>query len=224
MSGASGGSCCSRSSSPTRGSRPRRRTTSPREEMTGGLSRIVVELNFPIALVAIAITLVALSALPSAGWWAGGPAIALCAVTAVPGVVDQHDLDAGWVNAVPAAGVAIALGLTVVAARRAGTSFAARLRLDLARVVLAVVVLPRLDPVDRRDPRLLPSRGVFLMERPAVEDGVPDRRRCTWASTRLHGRADRRGAPCFCPGQNSRLAASPGRSGSTSRWPSPTAP
>ena len=56
-----------------------------REGIVGGLSRIVVELNFPIALVAIAITLVALSALPSAAWWAGGPAIALCAVTAVPG-------------------------------------------------------------------------------------------------------------------------------------------
>ena len=37
-----------------------------REGIVGGLSRIVVELNFPIALVAIAITLVALSALPSA--------------------------------------------------------------------------------------------------------------------------------------------------------------
>ena len=73
-----------------------------REGIVGGLSRIVVELNFPIALVAIAITLVALSTLPTSAWWAGGPAIALCAVTAVPGVVDQHDLDARWVNAVPA--------------------------------------------------------------------------------------------------------------------------
>ena len=44
-----------------------------REGIAGGLSRIVVELNFPIALVAIAITLVALSALSAAAWWAGGP-------------------------------------------------------------------------------------------------------------------------------------------------------
>ena len=42
-----------------------------REGIVGGLSRIVVELNFPIALVAIAITLVALSALPRPR---GGPA------------------------------------------------------------------------------------------------------------------------------------------------------
>jgi hypothetical protein len=144
-----------------------------REGFAGGLSRIVVELNFPIALVAIAITLVALSALPSAAWWAGGPAIALCAVTAVPGVVDQHDLDARWVNAVPAAGVAIALGLTTVAARRAGTSFAARLRLDLARVVLAVVVLLVSIPWIAAILGFYLPEGIFLMERPAIEDGVP---------------------------------------------------
>ena len=143
-----------------------------REGIAGGLSRIVVELNFPIALVAIAITLVALSALPSAAWWAGGPAIALCAVTAVPGVVDQHDLDARWVNTVPAAGVAIALGLTTVAARRAGTSFAARLRLDLARVVLAVVVLLVSIPWIAAILGFYLPEGIFLMERPAVEDGV----------------------------------------------------
>ena len=111
-----------------------------REGIVGGLSRVVVELNFPIALVAIAIALVALSALPASAWWAGGPAIALCAVTAWPGVVDQDDLDARWVNAVPAAGVAIALGLTVVAARRAGRGFAPPLPLDRVRIVLAAVV------------------------------------------------------------------------------------
>ena len=144
-----------------------------REGIVGGLSRIVVELNFPIALVAIAITLVALSALPSAAWWAGGPAIALCAVTAVPGVVDQHDLDARWVNTLPAAGVAIALGLTTVAARRAGTSFAARLRLDLARVVLAVVVLLVSIPWIAAILGFYLPEGIFLMERPAIEDGVP---------------------------------------------------
>jgi hypothetical protein len=143
-----------------------------REGIVGGLSRVVVELNFPIALVAISITLVALSVLSAAAWWVGGPAIALCAVTAVPGVVDQHDLDARWVNALPVAGVAIALGLTVVAARRAGTSFAARLRLDLARVVLAVVVLLVSIPWIAAILGFYLPEGIFLMKRPAVEDGV----------------------------------------------------
>ena len=144
-----------------------------REGIVGGLSRIVLELNFPIALAAIGITLVALSALPTVAWWAGGPAIALCAMTAVPGVVDQHDLDARWVNAVPAAGVAIALGLTAVAARRAGTSFAPRLRLDLVRVVLAVVVLLVSIPWIAANLGVYLPEGIFIMERPGLEaDGT----------------------------------------------------
>ena len=39
------------------------------------------------------------------GWRALLP-LALCAVIVVPGVVDQGDLDAKWINVVPALGVA----------------------------------------------------------------------------------------------------------------------
>ena len=46
---------------------------------------MLIELNFPISLVAIALGLVALASLPRRAWWLGGPAIALCAVTAWPG-------------------------------------------------------------------------------------------------------------------------------------------
>jgi hypothetical protein len=143
-----------------------------REGIVGGLSRIVVELNFPIALVAIAITLVALSTLPTSAWWAGGPAIALCAVTAVPGVVDQHDLDARWVNALPALGVAIALGLTTVAARRAGRGVAPPLSLDRVRIALAAVILVISIPWIAAILGFFLPEGVFIMERPAIEDGV----------------------------------------------------
>ena len=102
-----------------------------------------------------------------------GPAIALCAVTAVPGVVDQDDLDARLVNAVPALGVALALGLTLAATRAAGGSFAGRLPLDPLRLALGVVVLRRLDPVARGRARRLPPEGVFIMERPGLEaDGT----------------------------------------------------
>jgi len=62
-------------------------------------------------------------------------------VTAVPGVVDQDDLDARWVNAVPALGVALALALTLVAARQEGVAFAARARGDAVRVALALALL-----------------------------------------------------------------------------------
>ncbi len=144
-----------------------------REGIVGGLSRVVVELNFPIALVAIGVALVALSALPASAWWAGGPAIALCAVTAWPGVVDQDDLDARWVNAAPAAGVAIALALTVAAARRGGTGFAPRLPLDVLRVTLAIGALLISIPWIAAILGFYLPEGVFIMERPGLEqDGT----------------------------------------------------
>ena len=68
-------------------------------------------------------------------------AVALCALVAVPGVVDQNDLDARWVNALPAAGVALALALTVAAARRDGVGFVESARGDRLRIVLAAGLL-----------------------------------------------------------------------------------
>jgi hypothetical protein len=67
--------------------------------------------------------------------------IALCLVTAVPGVVDQGDLDARWINVLPALGVGLALWLTVSAARRRGTGFTRHARGDRLRLVLAAVLL-----------------------------------------------------------------------------------
>jgi hypothetical protein len=104
-------------------------------DLAGGLGRTLVVVNYPLALGVIALAAVA-----------GGPrllvwvAIALCALTAVPGVVDQEDLDARWINVLPAAGVAIALGLTVVAARR-GLAFTERARGDRLRLALAAGLL-----------------------------------------------------------------------------------
>ena len=97
-------------------------------------------LSFPISLVAVALTLLSLAALSRNAWLVGGPAIALCAVTAVPGVVRQEDLDARWVNALPAVGVALALGLTVAAALRASISVAPALPADRLRIALGVAI------------------------------------------------------------------------------------
>jgi hypothetical protein len=110
-----------------------------REGLAGGLSRSLTLINFPIALVAIALVLIAMAALPAAAWWAAAPAIALCAT--IPWFVDQDDLDARWVNAIPALGVAIALVLTVMAARRAGAAFAPRRPWDGWRIAIIVVVV-----------------------------------------------------------------------------------
>ncbi len=140
-----------------------------REGLAGGLSRALVELNFPISLVAIGTALVSLDALPRSAWWVGGPAIALCAVTAWPGVVDEDDLDARWANAVPALGVVLALALTVVAARRAGIAFARRLSLDVVRVVIAAVGLLASIPWLAAELGVFLPDGVFLMERVVTE-------------------------------------------------------
>jgi hypothetical protein len=110
-----------------------------RTGLAGGLSRSVTVLNFPIALVAIALALLAVAALPRAAWWAAAPAIVLCAT--IPLFNDQSDLDARWVNAIPALGVLLVVGLTVTATKRAGPSCAPRRPGDRARVVAAVVVL-----------------------------------------------------------------------------------
>lgn len=109
-----------------------------RDGLAGGLSRAVTVVNFPLALVAIALILIAMSVLPARAWWAAGPAIALCAT--VPAFNEQANLDAHWGNALPAAGVLAALVLTVVAARRAGTSIARSRPWDRVRIGVAVVV------------------------------------------------------------------------------------
>jgi hypothetical protein len=102
-----------------------------------GLGRALVFLNYPVSLVAIPIAWLAAERIGSRGaLWAAGVATVLCAVTVWPGVVDQDDLDAKLINAVPAIGVAIAFALSL----RAPWERVARLRLDPLRVVVGSVV------------------------------------------------------------------------------------
>ena len=102
--------------------------------LAGGLSRVLVFLNFPAALAAVAIVLLAAD---RAGWsWPHALAVALCAVIVVPGVVDEADLDAKWINVVPALGVAIALVLTL----RAGRGGWGDPRGDPIRLVVAIAL------------------------------------------------------------------------------------
>ena len=109
------------------------------EGLAGGLSRAAVLINFPIALVAVATALVAVSVLPARAWLAAGPAIACAAV--VPFVVDQDDLDVRPANAIPVLGVVLALSLTIAATRRAGVELAPRRPGDPVRIVAALVVV-----------------------------------------------------------------------------------
>ena len=91
------------------------------EGLAGGLGRALVVANFPVALAAVAVAaLVADRGRSRAVDALALAAVVLCLVVAVPGVVDQSDLDATWVNAIPALGVALALALTVEVVRRRG--------------------------------------------------------------------------------------------------------
>ena len=79
--------------------------------LEGGLSRVLVDANFPTALVAIAILLVLIDRIRRLRVVAIA-GIVLCLPVFWPGVVDQSNLDARPVNAVAAAGVVVALGLS----------------------------------------------------------------------------------------------------------------
>ena len=120
---------------------PRELYNVSQEGFSGGLSRALVQLNYPVALAAIPLALLALDVLPRRAWFVGAPAIALCAVVAWPGVVDQGDLDARGVNVLPALGVGLTFALTLSAARRAGVSFAPRRTHDGIRLVAAAAAL-----------------------------------------------------------------------------------
>lgn len=139
------------------------------EGLAGGSSRAAVLLDFPIALVAIVLAVAATAVLPRRAWLVAGPAIALCAVVAWPGVVDQGDLDVKAVNALPALGVVLVLALTVAATRRAGAAFAERRPWDSARVVLGAVVLVVSLPWLAAELGFFLGGGVFLTERPYRE-------------------------------------------------------
>src|SRR6187549_2701477 len=83
--------------------------------LAGGASRLLVFLNFPVALIAIAVLAVVTDRL-GVGWLALLP-LGLCLVILAPGVVDQNNLDAKWVNVLPALGVVIVLAMTLWAVR-----------------------------------------------------------------------------------------------------------
>jgi hypothetical protein len=108
--------------------------------LAGGLGRALVFLNFPAALAAIAIVLLVAD---RTRWrWPAILAVVLCAVIVVPGVVDQADLDAKWINVAPVLGVAIALVLTLRAGRGGwGNPRGDPIRIAVA-IVLGIIALP----------------------------------------------------------------------------------
>lgn len=102
-----------------------------------GLSRVVVDVNFPGALIALAVLAVVVGRLRGRMRLVAIPAALLCVVFAVPGVVRQSDLDVRWINAIAAVGVAVVFVLSLVADRPESPR---RARGDRLRIVLAAVL------------------------------------------------------------------------------------
>jgi len=111
--------------------------------IAAGAGRALVFLNYPTALVAIALLAVLAERLRGKLALVAGLGAALCAVVVWPGVVEQSDLDAKPVNALPTLGVLIGVVLTVVALRRGGIGASRRFggAWDIARAIAAGVIL-----------------------------------------------------------------------------------
>ena len=122
--------------------------------IAAGFGRELVALNFPFALIGIALAGLAWPRLHGALRILGVAAIALCA--AVYFAVDQANLDAKPLNAVPALGLALAVALVLVV----GVSDARQVRGDRLRIALAAVFLFFSAPL------IAAELGFFL-------DGVP---------------------------------------------------
>ncbi len=111
--------------------------------LVGGLSRVLVFLNYPLALVAIPILAFLAERLSTrATTIAALVGIALSAAIFWPGVVKQSNLDARPVNAIAALGVLVAVSLTLFAATRLERpARPVRQAGDWARVIAAAAAL-----------------------------------------------------------------------------------
>jgi hypothetical protein len=140
----------------------------------GGLGRALVYANFPASLAALALIGIAVRRIRRSGMVTtnrarhtvstiGIVAAACCTVTAVPGVVENSDLDAKLANVVPAIGVLMALGLTIVSLcfreRYRPLPWSTRDRIGL--VIIAVLTVISL-------PWLLADLGIYIGDVPLI--------------------------------------------------------
>jgi hypothetical protein len=150
----------------------------------GGLSRALVFVNFPVALVALALLGLIYTRLPGRSYRAVAIlAAVLSAAVFWPGIVSQANLDARPVNAVAAIGVLLALVLTGVAVSKGSLSRSSWHRTDWVRAALAIVLLVAALPWLAADLGLysngvpllgkLFQSGQFLPERPGLPNFAP---------------------------------------------------
>jgi hypothetical protein len=132
--------------------------------LLAGAGRVLVFTNYSTALVALALLALVADRLRGRYVLAAVLSAALCAVVFWPGVVEQSDLDAKPVNALPALGVLGALVLTVVALAHGGIGGSRPFGggWDVARAVSALVL------VLAAIPWLLAEVGVYVSAVPVL--------------------------------------------------------
>ena len=143
----------------------------------GGLGRALVLLNFPVALVAIALAGFAAARVETRlGDRLAVASVPLCLVVAVPGTMDGADADAKLVNAVPAVGVALALAVTVLALRARGVGTSPRaVPFDRVRIGLAALLLFLAIPwIGAESGFHVSLGGTFESDRVVPEPGHPN--------------------------------------------------
>jgi hypothetical protein len=114
--------------------------------LSGGAGKVLVFLNYPVALVTLAVLALTVDRLrprsPRAVTAAAVVAAALCLVVVVPGVVSPEHVDAKPINVLPALGVLIVLALLAWSVRADGIGPAERrARGDAVRVAAAVLLV-----------------------------------------------------------------------------------
>jgi hypothetical protein len=113
-----------------------------RNGRTAGAGRVLVFLNWPVALAAIPLLAVVASAARSRAVSIVAVASAvLCCGVFWPGMVDQADLDAKWGNVIAAAGSGLAFGLTVYVLLRRGLGPRTRAPGDRTRTAIVVLLV-----------------------------------------------------------------------------------
>ena len=152
--------------------------------IVGGLSRALVFVNFPVALVALAVLGLIYTRLPGRNYRAAAIlAAVLSAAVFWPGIVSQANLDARPVNAIAAIGVLLTLVLSGVVAGNGGLSTSSWRTADWVSVALAIVLLIAALPWLAADLGLysngfpllgkLFQSGQFLHERPGLPTFAP---------------------------------------------------
>ena len=152
--------------------------------IVGGLSRALVFVNFPVALVALAVLGLIYTRLPGRNYRAAAIlAAVLSAAVFWPGIVSQANLDARPVNAIAAIGVLLTLVLSGVVGGNGGLSTSSWRTADWVSVALAIVLLIAALPWLAADLGLysngfpllgkLFQSGQFLHERPGLPTFAP---------------------------------------------------